>query len=167
MNVFESIQGFYEVSADILHLNQNTISVISCDSGSDKAFDFLGLAKAIEMVKETIIAFWNKLVFFREDKSGRQLELIAESLPIIEKINQMHTNGSIEPEKAELLRRKVFNCLDKFSKSGSTIPEIEQYTVINPRQLMRPEPKLLVAHFETNSLENPNETPKRKRKKNN
>jgi hypothetical protein len=163
--ILESIKGFYEVSAELLHLDTNSLSVVACDSGSDKAFDFLGLAKAIEMVKEIIIAFWNKLVFFREDKSGKQLELIAGSLPIIEKISQMRQNGSIEPEKAELLKRKVLDCIDKFSKSGSTIPEIEQYTVINPRQLMRPDQKFLVAHIESAEARVTNDTTKKKRRR--
>jgi hypothetical protein len=42
-----SISLLYGVVADLEGINQNTLSVITCDSGSDKSFDFLGAAKAV------------------------------------------------------------------------------------------------------------------------
>jgi len=38
----------------------------------------------------------------------------------------------------------VTDSICKLGRSGITTPEIEQRTTVNPRQLMQPEPKLLV-----------------------
>lgn len=143
--VFESIQGLYSASAQLLGEGDADLCLVSCDSGSDKVFDFFGLAKVVQCVKEILVSYWDKVVYFRENKTGRQLELMAQSLPIIERISEMRENGSIEREKAELLKRQVISSVTKFAEAGVTIPEIDQHTSFNPRQLMRPAPKLLVA----------------------
>ncbi len=143
--LFQSIEGLYGAAAQVLNGEASGLSVVSCDSGSDKSFDFLGVAKIMQCVKEIILSFWDRVVYFREDKTDRRLELIANSLPIIEQITNMHTNGQLEPERAELLKRQVIESINKFAKAGVTIPEIEKYTKFNPRQLMKPERKLLGA----------------------
>lgn len=145
----QSVQELYEAVAQIHNRDSGDLSLISCDSGSDKSFDFLGAAQIVEAVKEIILSLWNKIIYFQEDKSGRQLELIAESLPILEKISAMREENRIEPERAELLKRQIMSAVAKFSKAGVTIPEIDQYTYYNPRQLMKPEPKLLLPPLET------------------
>jgi len=143
--VLEAIQGLYDVASAVMGLSSSSLLVSSCDSGSDKSFDFLGLAKVVQCVKEVVLSLWDKIVYFREDKSDKHLELIANSLPILEKIGQLNAQGTIEPEKAEILRRQVIDSVTKFVKAGVTIPEIEGFTVFNPRQLMRADQKLLVA----------------------
>ncbi|OHB57643.1 MAG: hypothetical protein A2Y07_05725 [Planctomycetes bacterium GWF2_50_10] len=142
--MFEAIQGLYEAASDILHEPAGDFCVTACDSGSDKTFDFLGLAKVVECVKEIILSFWNKLVFYHENKTEKHLQLIANSLPILEKIEAMNGDGKLEPEKAEILKRQVVSSITKFANAGLTIPEIQKFTIFNPRQLMKPEPKLLV-----------------------
>lgn len=77
--MLEAIEGLYDASSHIAGLEGNDLSVVSCDSGSDKSFDFLGAAQIMTIVKEIIIDFWNKLVYFREDKSERHLELLSVS----------------------------------------------------------------------------------------
>jgi hypothetical protein len=142
--MLQSIQGFYDISAFFLNLNNADLSIIACDSGSDKSFDFLGAAKIIECVKEIILSFWDKVIYYREEKTANHLDLIAKSLPIYEKLSTMIDAGQIEPERAELLRRQIIESVGKFSKAGVTTPEIERNTFYNPRQLMQPEPKLLL-----------------------
>src|SRR5262249_35256582 len=72
------------------------------------------------------------------------IDLIAKSLPVIERITEMETLQKISPEQAEILRRQVVGGCKKFSESGAMIPEISEAAVINPRVLLAPEPKLLV-----------------------
>lgn len=143
--MLEAVQGLYEAAAAISGQSSRDICVLSCDSGSDKSFDFIGLAKVMQCVKEIILSFWDKVVYFREDKTGKQLELIANSLPILERITVMKDDGMLEPERAELLRRQVVQSVMKFADAGVTIPEIEDFTTFSPRQLLHPAPKLLVA----------------------
>jgi hypothetical protein len=148
VNLLESIDGLYSACATIIGEKGGDLAVTSCDSGSDKSFDFLGAAEIVECVKEVILSFWNKVVYFREDKTGKRLEVIADALPILDRISELKDKGKIEPERAELLKRQVIGSITKFAAAGVTIPEIAQFTVFNPRQLMKPEPKLLVASTE-------------------
>lgn len=85
----ESVDGLYRACAQILGEFETSIAVSACDSGSDKSFDFLGIASVVVCVKEVVLSFWDKVVYFREDKTGRRLELIAESLPILERVAKM------------------------------------------------------------------------------
>ncbi len=151
----ESVEMLYQASADILKLESNTISIIGCDSGSDKSFDFLGLAKVIDCVKEIILSLWEKVIFYRELKLHSHLELISDSLPVIEKISEMESKKQLDPEQATLLKRKITEGVKKFFKAGVTIPEIQEKTTFNPRKLMSPEPKLLTST--TKELGNQNE----------
>ena len=141
----QSIDGLYRACAQFLDESEGGLSVIACDSGSDKSFDFLGVAKIVECVKQVILSFWDKVVYYREDKTKRRLELVAQSLPILDEIASMKESGKLEPERAELIKRQVIESVTKFAAAGLTIPEIENFTVYDPRQLMKPEPKLLVA----------------------
>lgn len=150
--MLEAVQGLYEAAAAVVEQPLGDLCLVSCDSGSDKSFDFLGLAKIVQCVKEVVLSFWDKVVYFREDKTGKRLELIATSLPILESISDMKDAGKIESERAEILRRQVIQSVTKFAEAGVTIPEIEGFTTFNPRQLMRPEPKLLVAAKTDTSL---------------
>ena len=59
--------------------------VIACDSGSDKSFDFLGVATVIECVKELILSLWNRVIYFSEYRMSERIKLVAEALPVIEK----------------------------------------------------------------------------------
>lgn len=140
----ESIDGLYRACAQFLNESEADLCVVACDSGSDKSFDFLGVAKIVECVKQVILSFWDKVVYFREDKTARRMELVAQSLPILDQVAEMKKAGNLEPERAELIRRQVIESVTKFGNAGVTIPEIENFTVYNPRQLMKPEPKLLV-----------------------
>ena len=145
IKALESISNLYSVIATIEDENENELIVLACDSGSDKSFDFLGLAKITEQVKDLIIAIWDRRVFYRQKLASENLSLVAESLPILEKINQLCLDGSLEREQAEMLKRQTILGATQFLEAGLTIPELEAVSSHNPRQLMKPEPKLLVS----------------------
>ena len=48
IKVLDSISKLYEACAILTEQSPEGLSVIACDSGSDKSFDFLGLAKVME-----------------------------------------------------------------------------------------------------------------------
>lgn len=48
--------------SQVLGKKGDDLSVIGCDSGSDKSFDFLGAAEIVNCVKDIILSFWNKVV---------------------------------------------------------------------------------------------------------
>lgn len=146
--MFEAIQGLYEVVGRMKKSPNQDLIVSGCDSGNDKKFDFLGSADIIEGVKSIILSLWDRVVFYREDKTGEQLELIVKSLPVLGEINDLEKSSDVAREEAEILRRQVSSSVIKFSKAGVTIPEMEEFTRYDPRELMRPDRKFLTASNE-------------------
>ncbi|NRA84168.1 MAG: hypothetical protein HRU22_10505 [Gammaproteobacteria bacterium] len=144
-NTLEAISNFYEAIAIIEGVNKNELIVLACDSGSDKSFDFLGLAKVMEQVKEIIFSIWDRKVFYRQHEVSQSLSLIAESLPIIEKVAEMERAKAIGKEQAEILKRQLIKGATQFLTAGVTIPELEAVSYHNPKQLMSPEQSLLCA----------------------
>ena len=137
-HVLDSVALFYEVCAVMNNAPNHELSVIACDSGSDKSFDFLGAAKIIECIKEVILSLWDRVIFYRERQLTTRLELVTQALPIIEQISDLEASKKIPPEQAEMLRRKVVDGASKFISSGAVIPEIELSTSFRPRELMAP-----------------------------
>lgn len=144
-NVLESMTLFYDVFAVIDNESASDLSVIACDSGSDKSFDFLGLSTLIEKIKDLIITLWDRKVLYRHREMHETLNLISTSLPILDEIDTLKKNKKIEPEQAELLKRKTIEGVTKFLEAGATIPELNEESSHSPRSLMKPNQKLLVA----------------------
>jgi hypothetical protein len=144
-NVLESINHFYTACALMENESPSTLSVVACDSGSDKSFDFLGIAKVMDCIERLIGTIWDRAFFFRERQFEERLELVAKSLPIIEHIGSMLEQKQVDPAMAELLKRNIFDGSNKFLQSGATIPKIEDTSQYNPRLLLSPVQKLLVA----------------------
>ena len=148
-----SVQLLYEVYAEIDNVSPTELCVISCDSGSDKSVDFLGAAKIIEQIRKTILDLWDRIVFYRERKLDAGLDLVSKSLPIIEHIDSLEKNGKLGPEQAGKMRRDISEGVGKFIDSGAVIPEMEERSTVSPRQLMAPEPKLLVSDTQDQASE--------------
>ena len=148
----QAVEMIYEGVALLEGEPENTLSVVACDSGSDKSFDFLGVAKVIETVREILLAVWDRVVFYRELQVQQRLELVASSLPILEKISKLEQEQSIGREQAEMVRRKVIEGVGQFLVCGAVIPEMTERSHFEPRDLMASEPKLLSAGI-------PEETP--------
>jgi len=140
-----SVQLLYEVSAELNEMSPTDLCLISCDSGSDKSFDFLGAAKIIEQIRKIILDLWDRVIFYRERKLYTHLDIVSKSLPIMEQIDTLEKNGTLGPEQAGKMRRDISEGVRKFLDSGAIIPEMEKRSSVSPRQLMAPAPKLLVS----------------------
>lgn len=141
----EAITNIYSVHCTLESQSESDLIVLACDSGSDKSFDFLGLAKIMEEVRKFVIAIWDRRVFHRHMHASQCIALIAQSLPVVERIEALKISGALPPEEAELLKRKTLLGATMFLESGIYIDEMAIETNHSPRQLMRPEPKLLAA----------------------
>lgn len=141
----ESINHFYTACALMEGESPSTLSVVACDSGSDKSFDFLGLAKVMECVERIIGTIWDRLVFYKERQFDERLNLVSKSLPIIEHISGMEEQKQIDPELAAILKRNVFDGANKFIQSGAAISELEGRALNPPRALLSPVQKLLAS----------------------
>ena len=145
--LIEVLTGFvdlYKACARLEHVSTNDLTVLSCDSGSDKSFDFLGLAKVMEQVKEIFMGLWDRVVFYKEKRLSSQIEVIAQGLPVLAKITDLESTNHISPEEAEIVRRGIIKGCGKILNAGAIIPEINEHATYNPRVLMAPEQKLLM-----------------------
>ena len=136
----ELYQGF----AQMFDESPDSLTVLSCDSGSDKSFDFLGVAKVMEQIRELIIALWDRVVFFKEKRLEAQMDVIIKGLPVLAKVTEMQSTGKLGPEQAEIIRRFIEGGTAKFLHAGAIIPEIREHAYHEPRALMAPEKKLLM-----------------------
>ncbi|MBF6036829.1 hypothetical protein H8F23_26565 [Pseudomonas sp. P155] len=141
----QGVTEIYQAIATMEGESHNDLAVVAIDSGSDKSFDFLGLAKVMEIFKETLLAIWDRRVFHRHVHVSLCIQTIAESLPVIQQIHDMKEAGAISPEQAELLKRQMVNGTSKLLEVGAISSEMEAQPGASPRALMRPEPKLLAA----------------------
>lgn len=146
--MLDGIQGLYEVTGRLQNLPVQDLIVTSCDSGNDKLFNFLGASTIIEAVKDVILSFWDRVIFYREDKRGEYIKLLTETLPVMTVINKMEQDVNLEKEEAEILRRKVTASINRLIKAGITIPEMEEHAKQDPRELMRPDRKSLAQGVE-------------------
>jgi hypothetical protein len=151
--VLDAVSNLYSVHAMLAGESDNGLMVLSCDSGSDKSFDFLGLKNVIDPVRDTIVDIWDRRVFYRHRHISDTRHLIVGSLPLIEKIEELKSSGSIGPEQAELMKRKTDTGTTQFLKAGVIIPELDVEGIHSPRLLMKPEPKLLVSHRKEAEIE--------------
>lgn len=160
-SAIDSVVILYEVMADILNASRTDLALVSCDSGSNKIFDFKGLAQVVEKITELIVTVWNKVVYHREEKQQKKAELIAHSLPIIEQLTEMERENKISPEHAELYRRRIVDGVCKFLDAGALIPQIEAQSRQEPAKLMRPKETLLIAGpgRDTNSVKEEGNSP--------
>lgn len=149
----QGVTEIYQAIATMEGESHNDLAVVAIDSGSDKSFDFLGLAKVMEIFKETLLAIWDRRVFHRHVHVSLCIQTIAESLPVIQQIHDMKEAGAITPEQAELLKRQMVSGTSKLLEVGAISSEMEAQPGSSPRALMRPEPKLLAAPIDTNRHE--------------
>ncbi|MDB4948302.1 MAG: hypothetical protein JWM27_951 [Gemmatimonadetes bacterium] len=143
ITALESVWLLYDAVASMQKLPANTLSVIACDSGGDKAFDFLGLAPAVKGVRDVLLSVWDRVVFYRGRPAEARLAMIEKSLPALDRIVSLRERSLIGPEEAELLRRRVVTGVKKFLEAGCTLPEIEDTDRDRARTLLTPSPKLL------------------------
>lgn len=149
VEVLNSVTELYGACARLGKMSGDQLAVLSCDSGSDKSFDFLGLAKLVQQVKEIILGLWERVVFHKEARLSMQIKVLAEGLPVLAKVAEMEKAGQLVPEEAGIIRRDILSGCERFIKAGAIIPEIEAHTVHNPRALMGAEKKLLMGPSNT------------------
>lgn len=145
IKAIEGLELLYEVHSIIEGYIGNDLIVLSCDSGSDKSFDFLGLSTAIAGVRGTISDIWDRRVYHRQNQLSASIDVISQSLPVLQKLSDLAKNGSMDPSQAEQLKRKIIDGTTKLLESGTTTEDMYELSSFSPRELMRPEPKLLAA----------------------
>ena len=88
---------------------------------------------------------WDRVVFFRELQVQQRIRLVAEALPILERVSETERDQKIGPEQAAILRGQITTGVAKIASSGAVIPEMEATAHHEPRRLLAPQQKLLLA----------------------
>ena len=143
--VLDCIDAFYTVIAAIHQQASDDLMVLAIDSGHDKFVDFLGVEKIINGIKDLIISIWDRKVFHRNNQAGADIHFIVGALPVIEEIKRLKDEGELEADLAENLIDDVAKAATQFIESGVIIPEINAQASHDPRELMKPEARLLVS----------------------
>lgn len=141
--LLESLDVLYGACAVLEGAEPGGLSVIACDSGSDKTFELMGAAPVVAALRALMLSVWDRVVFYRELPAAERYRHAAESLPILTRIREAEAQGRMAPEQAELLRRRIVEGTSRFLASGATIPELQERAYANPRTLMAPAPRLL------------------------
>ncbi|MCC2956847.1 hypothetical protein LK542_14610 [Massilia sp. IC2-477] len=143
IDALDACQEMYTALAALNDLHSVPLGIGAIDSGSDKSFDLFGAAELIKQLNQLILTIWDLVVFHKERKAGRSLELIANSLPILAEISQLEADGKLGREQAEIIRRGIVDGATKFLGTGTITEGMERISSTNPRVLMAPEPRLL------------------------
>lgn len=139
-----SISDIYYAISQIHGHSVKDLVLLSCDSGSDKVFDFAGSGEMIREVKELVLGLWDRVVFHRHNQSMSNFAAIAATLPIIEEISKLESENKIDSETSGLLKHKLISASTKFLEAGTLTAEMDKQGHQSPRALMRPQPKLLL-----------------------
>lgn len=140
-----SISIFYSIFAELDRLDANDLTVVGCDSGSDKSFDILGLAKLIEHVRGLITDIWDRKLLSRQTQMAANISLFAQALPVVQQIEAMGVDGTLGREQCETLKRKMLDGVTKFIDAGVITDDMVAQGANTPRLLMQPQPRLLAA----------------------
>lgn len=143
-NSIDSIILMYSAFALWHSLPENGLSIVSCDSGSDKQFDFTGLGEIVKEIKEFLLSAWSQIVFYKEKKFRERIEAVSSSLPVLEKLSDLEKDGKITRESSEMIRRNLISGIEKFLSTGCNIPEMNDNSVFAPRLLLKAENTLLL-----------------------
>ena len=149
ISALTSVTALYEVVAALEGVLEADLIVLACDSGSDKSFDLLGIAKLVEELRKTILAIWDRCVFHRHTARQQSLQLLAQSLPIIERLDEMKNSGALGAEEAEILKRKAIEATGQFVSAGVITEDMAREGNHYPRMVMRPEPRLIAGPIST------------------
>ena len=136
--LYRAIQTIYSNST-------TPLAIGAIDSGSDKSFELFGSADAIKELRLLIVEIWDRVVFHKENKLGKRLELIEKSLPIIEKIKSLEQEGKLGKEESRIAINQITDGTKMFIAAGVLTTDIVKIQKIEPRLLLAPEPRLLAA----------------------
>jgi len=138
----EAVTTIYEAFAEMENKPVSDLVLASCDSGTDKVFEYQGRPDMIEKVRKLLLDIWKNAIYFSDRKFSDRMDLISKALPILEEIAALETSGKLQKERAELLRRKILAGASKFIESGSSIPEMSNLSLYVPRQVLAPKEAL-------------------------
>ena len=147
IELLRSIQEIYSVLASIDGVPSESLAVVGMDSGSEKSFDFLGVARLMHELRETLQSAYNMIAFHKQNVTMKNLQVAGESLAVIAKIGKLQQSQVISEEEAARLKYSLYAGVERFTCTGAYIPEMNAVQPL-PALVMKPQPRLLTGPVE-------------------
>jgi len=144
VSALSAIQALYTVCARIHVEEQDTLSLVSCDSGSDVYLVLFGLAVVVRAVDRLLTNIYHTWAFYRHAGEAADIEHVFDKLAVYEEIDKLEKKNKIGPEEAGQLRHDLKCAAPAVVEAGVITSNIEQESHGDARQLMAPAPKLLL-----------------------
>jgi hypothetical protein len=141
--IMESIESLHSALSTIHDLPPSELVVGSMDSGSDKEFDLLGIAKAIKILSDTLLECWNRYRSAKAWDTSVSYKTALEGISVLEKLQHAQKNNSVSAETAESLRRTIVKSIDDLFSNGVYTDGMEAQPNIIPSALPVERRKLL------------------------
>ena len=121
------------------------LTAVYISSGSKFSFDFKGIAEPIKQFKELIVEAWQMIRHGKSDKLRSNSQAALESLAVVERIGELHEDGSLSSEEAHTLKTTLIDSTIKLFENGASIREIPNTETISNQALLSEsvQPKLL------------------------
>lgn len=143
IDVLQSVREIYKAVAIIEGHSPDGIAVVGLDSGSEKSFDFLGMAKVMQEVRALFEFLYTSIAFHRQNASLKNLSVVAEAIPLIQKVEKLRVDKALDEEGASRIKRALINNLEKFASAGAYTPEMKRAVGNSPALIMQSQPRLL------------------------
>jgi hypothetical protein len=124
-------------------LRATELVVGALDSGSDKEFDLLGIAKAVKILSETLLECWNRYRSARAIDTSVSYKTAFEGITLLEKLQVAQQNNSVSAETAESLRRTIVKSIGDLFSNGVYTDAMEGQAIVVPSALPVERRKLL------------------------
>lgn len=116
------------------------------NSGSDKSFDLVGLAKAVAALKDLLLDGWDRVRFARAQKADASFKSALEGLSLIKEIHACAEKGALSADEAEKLKRSTIRSVDELLSNGVYTKEMEEPIALTTQKLPL-ERRKLITHY--------------------
>lgn len=140
----EAISEIYEAIARLQGEAVDTLTLVACDSGSNKVFDFRGLRGVVAELRTGIVELFDRIHLLRERKDDAELDLVLKRLDIFRKLEAAKAAGEISPEQAAMVERLTISGMTKFVHTGVLTRDITNPRPVDPVTLVKPAEQMLL-----------------------
>ncbi|MFT0879758.1 hypothetical protein VRZ08_24560 [Rhodopseudomonas sp. G2_2311] len=141
----KAVESLYDALLRTYNLSsEESLIVGSLDSGSDKEFDVIGLAKGIKVVSETLLECWQRISNAKALKTSMNIKVACDSIDALQKLKAAQDNDSLSAEEAETLRRTILSSVETLFENGVYTEAMETQVAIIPSSLPVERKKLIV-----------------------
>jgi hypothetical protein len=137
------LESLYSILCRLEGITPSPLVIGAIDSGSDKSFDVLGIAKALDRITHLMLECWDRVRFSKATKAEKSFKTFAEGLSVLNEIRDAVSKKAMSEAEGEKLKRNVLRNIDGLLSNGVYIPEMEVLDPIRPTALPIERKKLI------------------------